>query len=105
MDDQSDVLGGLAEQIFDRLPVADVKIVMLIIGHGLDEPLPVGQGGRLPAEKPLAEIVVNARHFEAFAGEALDALRANQAGRAGYNYSVHKTERRAAKPGKIICPI
>jgi hypothetical protein len=105
VNDQGRVLAEPAEQIFDRLPVADVEVVVLIIRHGFDEPLPVGQGGRLLAEKPLPEIVVNARHFEVFAGEALDALRANQAGGAGYNYGVHKIARRAAIPGKIICPI
>ena len=77
VNDQGDVLAECFEKIFHRLPVADVEIVVLITRNGGDEFLPVGQSGRFPAEKPLAQVVVNADDLEPFAGKPPDALRAN----------------------------
>ena len=74
VDDEGDVLAELAEQVFDRRAVADVEVVMLIIRDGLDEFLAVGQRGRAVAEKPAAQVIVNAGHPEAFAGKPLNAF-------------------------------
>jgi len=90
VDDQGDVLAELAEQVFDRLTVADVEVVMLIIREGLDEFLAVAERGRFLAEKPLAQVIVNANDFEIFAREAFDAFRTDQARGAGDNHSFHE---------------
>ena len=64
--------------------------MMLITRHGGDEFLPVGQGGGLLAEKPLAQVVVNADDLEPFAGKSFDAFRSDQSGGAGDNHCAHK---------------
>ena len=71
VNDQGDVLAELVEQVFHRRTVADVEVVMLVIRDGLDEFLAVGQRGRAVAKKPLAQVIVDARHPEAFAANRL----------------------------------
>ena len=74
VDDQGDVLAELAEQVFDRLTVADVEVMMLIIRDGLDEFPAAGQRGRAVAEKPASQVIVNADHPEALLGKPFDAF-------------------------------
>ena len=90
VDDERDVFAKFSEKILHGRAVADVEIVMLVIGNGVDELLPVAERGSLLAEKPLAQVVVNADNFKTLTREAFDAFRTDQPGRAGDNNNVHK---------------
>jgi hypothetical protein len=90
MNDEHDFPAELLEEIFDGSTVADVEVVMLVIGNGFDEFPPVAQSGRFLAEKPLAEVVVDANDLEVLAGKPLDAFRADQSRRARDNDRFHK---------------
>ena len=86
---QGDVLAQLLEKFFDRSAVADVEIMMFVLGDGLDKFLAIAQRGSFLAKKPLPEIVVDADDLETFPGKALDAFRTNQSGGTGDNHKIH----------------
>ena len=89
VNDKSDLLAEPFKQTFNRGAVADVKVVMLVVGNTVDKLLPVGKGGRLFAEKPLAQIIVNADHFKTFLGKTLDAFGTNQTGGTSDDNNAH----------------
>jgi hypothetical protein len=77
VDDERDVRAELFEKIFHGCAVADVEIVVLVIGKFADEFLAVAERRSLLAEKPLAQVVVNADDFVAFARKTFDAFRSD----------------------------
>ena len=74
VDDEFDVLAQFFEQRLDSIAVADVKVVVFVVGKALDEFFAIAQCGRFLAKKPLAQVVVNADNLEPFFGKTLDTF-------------------------------
>ena len=77
MQDNRNVTTETAEELVDRLLVADIDTFMLVPGDGFLQEVSIPSGAGLVAKKGFSHVVVDANHIKAFLGKQAHGCRAN----------------------------